>query len=132
MPTTTAPSQELDVLARLMDPETLNDPYLFYAWLREDAPVHRNPTGGVYLVSRNEAARTACQSPDGMTSRELKDGDPTRLRRAVAWERFPDKPGIAVGAGTAVSDSQVVEILNDEAHWWTEVSSEYGLSGGSR
>lgn len=61
----TAPqTSELDVLARLWDPETLQDPYPFYAWLREHAPVHRNPTGGVYLVSRNAAARTVYQSPD--------------------------------------------------------------------
>ncbi|MEU2718372.1 cytochrome P450 [Streptomyces sp. NPDC007205] len=60
------PSQtsELDVLARLWDPETLQDPYPFYGWLREHAPVHRNPSGGVYLVSRNAAVRAVYQSPD--------------------------------------------------------------------
>jgi cytochrome P450 len=61
--TATEPSAEIDVLARLMDPATLQDPHSLYAWLRDDAPVHRNPTGGVYLVSRNEAARDAYQSP---------------------------------------------------------------------
>lgn len=49
MPTTTAPCQEPDVPARPMDPETVNDPY---------------------------PARSAHQSPDGMTSRKPKDGDP--------------------------------------------------------
>ncbi|MFJ2907684.1 cytochrome P450 [Streptomyces sp. NPDC087212] len=62
--TATPPTPELDVLARLMNPDTLQDPYPFYTWLREHAPVHRNPTGGVYLVSSNEAARNAYQSPD--------------------------------------------------------------------
>lgn len=61
---TTSRTSEYDVLARLREPETLQNPYPFYAWLREHAPVHRNPTGGVYLVSRNATARVVYQSPD--------------------------------------------------------------------
>lgn len=64
MTTVTAPTRELDILARLMEPDTLQDPYPFYEWIRENAPVHANPTGGVYLVSRNADARIAYQSPD--------------------------------------------------------------------
>jgi cytochrome P450 family 114 len=69
---------DLDVLALLKDPETLQDPYPLFAWLREHAPVYRNPTGGVYLVSRNEAAREAYQSPElrGLRPEELAAGNP--------------------------------------------------------
>ena len=73
---------ELDVLARLRDPETLRDPYPFYAWLREHAPVHRNPTGDVYLVSRNQAVRTVYQSPD-LRAIELDE----LLEKHPRWER---------------------------------------------
>ncbi|MFI1866135.1 hypothetical protein [Streptomyces jumonjinensis] len=57
-------TSDLDVPARLRDPETLQDPCPFHAWLREHAPVHRYPAGGMYLVSRNKTARTVYQSPD--------------------------------------------------------------------
>jgi cytochrome P450 family 114 len=64
MTSTKAPTHDLDVLARLMEPDTLRDPYPFYAWLREHAPVHANPSGGIYVVSRNADARNVYQSPD--------------------------------------------------------------------
>ena len=85
MTATSAPTPalgELDVLARLMDPETLKDPYPFYAWLREHAPVHRNPTGHVYLVSRNQAVRDVYQSPD---LRAIELGE--LLEKHPRWER---------------------------------------------
>jgi cytochrome P450 family 114 len=63
MNTPTENTEQLDILARLMNPETLQDPYPFYEWIRENVPVHRNPTGGIYLVSRNDDAREVYQSP---------------------------------------------------------------------
>jgi cytochrome P450 len=63
MTTSVEPVEELDILARLMEPEILADPYPFYEWIRENAPVHANPTGGVYLISRNSDVRDVYQSP---------------------------------------------------------------------
>jgi cytochrome P450 len=62
-----------------MSPQTAQDPYPFYAWLRENAPVHANPTGGVYLVSRNDDARYVYQSP------KLR-----RIRTDELATRYPD------------------------------------------
>ncbi|MFS0694427.1 cytochrome P450 [Streptomyces nitrosporeus] len=58
------------------------DPYPLYAWLREHSPVHRNPTGGIYLVSRNEATRAAYQSPD---LRSIEVGE--LAEKHPRWER---------------------------------------------
>ena len=38
----------------LLDPETIDDPYPWYAWLREHAPVHRIPGTQVFTVSTRE------------------------------------------------------------------------------
>jgi cytochrome P450 len=66
-------TEQLDILARLMNPQTLQDPYPFYEWIRQNAPVHANPTGGIYLVSRNDDVREVYQSPKlrGIKTSEL-------------------------------------------------------------
>jgi cytochrome P450 family 114 len=76
---------QLDALARLSDPVTLQDPYPFYAWLREHAPVYRNPAGGIYLVSRNASARAVYQSPD---VRNVGPEDVAAVRPAWADSRL--------------------------------------------
>jgi len=53
----------LDILTRLAEPETFADPYPFYSWLRDNAPVHRNPTGDIYILSRNADALWAYHTP---------------------------------------------------------------------
>lgn len=57
------PQTELpvDVIARLMSPEVVDDPAQFYAWLRDDLPVHRHHSGS-YLVARHAEARWVFQS----------------------------------------------------------------------
>jgi cytochrome P450 len=34
------------------DPQFRSDPAAYYRWLRDEAPVHRHPTSGAYLLSR--------------------------------------------------------------------------------
>jgi cytochrome P450 len=48
-------SPALDLFDILAEPSHLEDPYPFYAWLRDNRPVHTDPDGTVYL-SRYEDA----------------------------------------------------------------------------
>jgi len=51
------------------DPETLQDPYPFYAWLRSEAPVWRVPETGHWVLSRYADVRRACLEPETFSSR---------------------------------------------------------------
>jgi cytochrome P450 len=42
----------------LLDPEVQNDPFEFYALLREQSPIYIMPENGIYVVSRYEDCRT--------------------------------------------------------------------------
>ncbi|WP_049572086.1 cytochrome P450 [Streptomyces sp. SBT349] len=79
----------VDVLARMQDPESMDDPYPLYAWLREHAPVHRNPTGGVYFVSRHRDARLVMRDPAfrSATREELLARQP-RIGRSRTLQNF--------------------------------------------
>ncbi|MEQ8486217.1 MAG: cytochrome P450 [Pseudomonadales bacterium] len=48
----------------LMDPETLRCPYHYDETLRREAPVHRDPQTGVYVVSTYELVREAHKAKD--------------------------------------------------------------------
>ncbi len=48
----------------LMDPETLRCPYHYDATLRKEAPVHRDPQTGVFVVSTYELVREAQKAKD--------------------------------------------------------------------
>jgi cytochrome P450 len=52
----------VDVLAELMRPEVLYDPYPFYRWLREELPVHRHRSGS-YVLTRHADVLWMFQSP---------------------------------------------------------------------
>lgn len=47
-----------------LDPETLQNPYPFFARLRNEAPVFLEPDYGVYLVSRYDDVTTVAKNPD--------------------------------------------------------------------
>lgn len=49
---------------RLMDPATLADPYEYYQAMRETAPVHFDPSLGMYIVSRYEDIQDVLQRSD--------------------------------------------------------------------
>jgi cytochrome P450 len=49
-------------------PDTLEDPYPFYAALRREAPVHRDPRTGTFWVSRHEDLRRVVMSPEAYSS----------------------------------------------------------------
>jgi len=58
----TTAAQDLDVLARLFEPEVLDDPSPFYAWLREHLPVHQHRSGP-YYTCRHADVRWMFQTP---------------------------------------------------------------------
>jgi cytochrome P450 len=49
-----------DVLARLLDPDNLADPYPYLAWVRQNLPVHRH-RAGFYLLATHAACRKAAR-----------------------------------------------------------------------
>jgi cytochrome P450 len=51
------------------DPETLQDPYPFYAWLRREAPLWRVPETGHWVLSRYADLRRVCLEPETFSSR---------------------------------------------------------------
>ncbi|MFJ2648007.1 cytochrome P450 [Streptomyces sp. NPDC087420] len=79
----------VDVLVRMQDPATMEDPYPLYAWLREHSPVHPNPTGGVYFVSRHQEARLVMRDPAfrSLTQEELRAKQP-RIGRSRTLRNF--------------------------------------------
>jgi cytochrome P450 len=58
----TATAQDVDILARLFEPDVLDDPSPFYAWLREHLPVHRHRSGP-YYTCRHADVRWMFQTP---------------------------------------------------------------------
>ena len=52
----------------LLDPATLQCPYHYDKTLREQAPVHRDPTTGVYVVSTYDLVREAQKAPDAFSN----------------------------------------------------------------
>jgi cytochrome P450 family 114 len=57
-----ASAEDVDVLARLFEPDVLDDPSPFYAWLREHLPVHRHRSGP-YYTCRHADVRWMFQAP---------------------------------------------------------------------
>ncbi|MEU4160000.1 cytochrome P450 [Actinoplanes sp. NPDC026670] len=49
--------------------EVQEDPYPFYAWMRENAPVYHNAERGFYAVSRYEDVSTVLRDPKRFTNR---------------------------------------------------------------
>jgi cytochrome P450 family 114 len=65
----------VDVLARLFDPEVMDDPGPFYAWLLDNVPVHRHRSGS-YLVARHADAKWMFQTD------QLRAPEPEELAHA--------------------------------------------------
>lgn len=66
MSTVIAPRFDLD------DPGFVLDPYPYYAWLRETAPVHPSTTPGIWIVSRYDDVAAVLRDPQLFSSR--RDG----------------------------------------------------------
>jgi cytochrome P450 family 114 len=62
MVTDTVNDSQFDVVERLLEPEVLADPGPFYAWLRDNLPVHRHPRG-FYVLSRYRDTRWMFETP---------------------------------------------------------------------
>jgi len=52
----------------ILDPETIEDPYPFYAALREHAPVYEVPGTGIYLVSKRHLIEAALERHDDFSA----------------------------------------------------------------
>jgi len=48
----------------LNDPAVLRDPFASYAWLRDNAPVYRDPGTGLYVVTRYADVRRIAEDPE--------------------------------------------------------------------
>ena len=81
---------EVDVLARLFEPDVLDDPGPFFAWLREHLPVHRHRSGS-YFVARHADTKWVFQTP---LLRGIEPGELTalfpRMARYRAFELLAD------------------------------------------
>ncbi len=79
-------------------PDALDNPYPFYAWLREEAPLYLQPDYGFAVVSRYEDVVSVARNPQDFSSAkgigpavvedtrnmiEMDPPDHTRLRRLV-------------------------------------------------
>ena len=52
----------------ILDPETVDDPYPFYAALRKSAPVYEVPGTGIYLVSKRHLIEQALEREDDFSA----------------------------------------------------------------
>lgn len=84
-----AHEQSLDTLSPL-DPELLRDPWHYYRRLREEAPVHRDPGTGIFLVSTYELVTEAVRD----------------------WETFSNRFGRVMGGASALP-KEVVEVAKE-------------------
>lgn len=79
----------VDVFAALRDPDIAADPYPFLARLREHSPVHRNPVGGVWFVTRHADAVRVLRDPLFHTPDPGEDDERfARLRPFPTLRRF--------------------------------------------
>jgi cytochrome P450 len=74
----------------LLHPETLKCPYHSDRLLREQAPVHRDSTSGVYIVSTYDLVREVHRTP----------------------KVFSNEFGLEAGAAVEVTDPEVLEAMN--------------------
>ncbi|WP_086019348.1 hypothetical protein [Streptomyces ipomoeae] len=89
----------LDVFDAIRDPQLRHDPSPFFAWLREHAPVHRNPTGGVWFVSRYADAVRVLRDPLFHTPDSLALLHPARTAGVPRAVRTPLRPAFPVDRG---------------------------------
>lgn len=53
---------------RATDPEVQKNPQLFFAWLRREAPVYRDPDFGAFFITRDEDIRRVAMDPTTFSS----------------------------------------------------------------
>jgi cytochrome P450 family 114 len=93
-------NQTVDVVARLFEPDVLDDPSEFYTWLREYLPVHRHHSGAYFVVRHADVSwRYASPELRAPEPSELSHAFP-RLSRSRAFQRL----------------NQTVAVVNPPAH----------------
>ncbi|WP_274563580.1 cytochrome P450 [Streptomyces spiramyceticus] len=106
------PSQ-LDVFTAIRDPHIRHDPYPFFAWLREHAPVHHNPTGGVWFVSRYADALRVLRDPLFHTPDSSQSGE-----RFARYRQFPTLLSLLEGF-SAAEPTQRAQLRATAARYFT-------------
>ena len=86
-------------------PDALDNPYPFYAWLRDEAPLYLQPDYGFAVVSRYEDVVGVARNPQDFSSakgigpavaddtRNMIEMDPPDHRGYAAWCKGPSLPG---------------------------------------
>ncbi|MBW2426648.1 MAG: cytochrome P450 [Deltaproteobacteria bacterium] len=87
-------------------PETVEDPFPFWAWLRREAPVHEVPGTGYFLVSRYADVRRVAEDSETFSSELV-----VLLRRDAAGE-----PKLEVAEVAGRSRSRVLGVADGEPH----------------
>jgi cytochrome P450 len=90
----------------LFAPETLEDPYPFYAVLRREAPVYRPARGGFWLVSRFDDCQRVALSPDEFSSNLI----------AMFFAHEGGSPELVETPADAPRPVDVLAIVDEPAH----------------
>jgi cytochrome P450 family 114 len=79
---------EIDVLTRMFEPDVMDDPGPFFAWLRENRPVHRHRSG-MYLVAGHADSQWVFQTAQlrGIEPGELAQRFP-RMAQYLTFQRL--------------------------------------------
>ncbi len=80
-------------LATLLRPDVLDDPYLFFQRLRLEDPIHEDPAGRGWVVSRYDDVVTVLGDRRFSAERMLSRSNPNEIQRALARQMlFLDPP----------------------------------------
>ncbi len=99
-------------------PETLQDPYPFYAWLRREAPVWQVPETGHWVLSRHADVRRVCVEPETFSSRLAavvtrdETGEVRLLDTGIASTPKGNVLGVADGAAHARHRQSVIRAFS--------------------
>jgi cytochrome P450 len=87
-------------------PETVENPFPFWAWLRREAPVHEVPGTGYFLVSRYADVRRVAEDAETFSSELV-----VLLRRDASG-----KPKLEVAEVAGRSRSRVLGVADGDSH----------------
>ena len=87
-------------------PETVENPFPFWAWLRREAPVYEVPGAGYYLVSRYDDVRRVAEDSETFSS----------ALAVLAWRDPDGNPTLEVAGTAERSFGRVLGVADGEPH----------------
>jgi len=87
-------------------PETVANPFPFWAWLRREAPVYEVPGAGYYLISRYQDVRRVAEDSETFSSELV----------VLAWRDPDGNPTLEVAETAARSFGRVLGVADGETH----------------